>query len=67
MATQKRNALGRGLDALLSMDDVKTEGSSSISEIELAKITVNPNQPRRGFHCGNRYHTAYHSTQALGR
>ena len=36
MATQKRNALGRGLDALLSMDDVKTEGSSSISEIELA-------------------------------
>ena len=30
MATQKRNALGRGLDALLSMDDVKTEGSSSI-------------------------------------
>lgn len=45
----KRNALGRGLDALLSMDDVKTEGSSSISEIELAKITVNPNQPRREF------------------
>ena len=35
MATQKRNALGRGLDALLSMDDVKTEGSSSINEIEL--------------------------------
>lgn len=49
MATQKRNALGRGLDALLSMDDVKTEGSSSINEIELAKITVNPNQPRREF------------------
>ena len=49
MATQKRNALGRGLDALLSMDDVKTEGSSSINEIELAKISVNPNQPRREF------------------
>ena len=49
MATQKRNALGRGLDALLSMDDVKTEGSSSINEIELAKIAVNPNQPRREF------------------
>ena len=49
MASQKRNALGRGLDALLSMDDVKTEGSSSINEIELAKITVNPNQPRREF------------------
>lgn len=46
---QKRNALGRGLDALLSMDDVKTEGSSSINEIELAKISVNPNQPRREF------------------
>ena len=26
MANQKRNALGRGLDASLSMDDVKTEG-----------------------------------------
>ena len=25
MATQKRNALGRGLDALLSMDDVIPE------------------------------------------
>ena len=49
MANQRRNALGRGLDALLSMDDVKTEGSSSINEIELAKISVNPNQPRREF------------------
>ena len=46
---QKRNALGRGLDALLSIDDVKTEGSSSINEIELSKIVVNPNQPRREF------------------
>lgn len=46
---QRRNALGRGLDALLSMDDVKTEGSSSINEIELSKISVNPNQPRREF------------------
>lgn len=46
---QKRNALGRGLDALLSMDEVKTEGSSSINEIELSKIAVNPNQPRREF------------------
>ena len=35
---QKRNALGRGLDALLSMDEVQTEGSSSINEIELSKI-----------------------------
>ena len=46
---QKRNALGRGLDALLSMDEVQTEGSSSINEIELSKIAVNPNQPRREF------------------
>ena len=46
---QRRNALGRGLDALFSMDDVQTEGSSSINEIELSKINVNPNQPRREF------------------
>ena len=46
---QKRNALGRGLDALLSMDDIQTGGSSSINEIELSKISVNPNQPRREF------------------
>ena len=46
---QKRNALGRGLDALLSMDEVQTEGSSSINEIELSKIVVNPNQPRHEF------------------
>ena len=46
---QKRNTLGRGLDALLSMDEIKTDGSSSINEIEIAKISVNPNQPRREF------------------
>lgn len=46
---QKRNALGRGLDALFSMDEVQTSGSSSISEVELTKIQVNPNQPRREF------------------
>jgi len=46
---QRRNALGRGLDALLSIDEVQTEGSSSINEIELSKIKVNPNQPRRDF------------------
>jgi len=49
MATHRRNTLGRGLDALLSMDDIKTEGSSSINEIELAKISVNPGQPRHEF------------------
>lgn len=47
--TQRRNALGRGLDALLSMDEIKTDGSSSISEINISKISVNPNQPRREF------------------
>lgn len=46
---QKRNALGRGLDALFSMDDIQTGGSSSISEVELNKIVANPNQPRRDF------------------
>ena len=38
MAALKRSALGRGLDALITMDDLKTGGSSSISEIELSKI-----------------------------
>ena len=45
----KKNALGRGLDALLDISDIQTEGSSSINEIELDKIKVNPNQPRREF------------------
>lgn len=49
MAAQKKFTLGRGLDALISMDEVKTDGSSSINEIELDKITRNPNQPRREF------------------
>ncbi len=34
---------------MFSIDEVQTEGSSSINEIELAKIKVNPNQPRRDF------------------
>lgn len=45
----QRNALGRGLDALFAIDEVQTSGSSSISEVELAQIKVNPNQPRREF------------------
>jgi ParB family chromosome partitioning protein len=45
----KRQALGRGLDALLDTNDIETEGSSSINEIELSKIKFNPNQPRRDF------------------
>lgn len=49
MAVQKKFALGRGLDALISNEEVKTSGSSSINEIELSKISANPNQPRREF------------------
>lgn len=45
----KRPALGRGLDALITMDDLRTEGSSSINEIPLSKIQPNPDQPRRVF------------------
>ncbi|MCR4921191.1 MAG: ParB/RepB/Spo0J family partition protein, partial [Bacteroidaceae bacterium] len=46
---KKYQALGRGLDALISMDDVKTEGSSSINEVDIAQIRPNPDQPRRDF------------------
>lgn len=49
MTAFKRNALGRGLDALLTIEEVKTEGSSSINEIELSRIVPNPDQPRREF------------------
>ena len=49
MAVQKKFALGRGLDALISTEEIRTSGSSSINEIELSKISVNPNQPRREF------------------
>ena len=45
----RRNTLGRGLDALLALDEVQTGGSSSICEIPLSKIVANPNQPRREF------------------
>ena len=49
MAQKKYPSLGRGLDALISTDVVKTEGSSSISEIPVSLIKANPNQPRREF------------------
>lgn len=45
----KRPALGRGLDALITMDDVRTEGSSSINEVPLSQIQPNPDQPRHVF------------------
>ena len=48
MAKQKFT-LGRGLDALISTEAVRTSGSSSIGEIEIDKIFANHNQPRRDF------------------
>ncbi len=45
----KRNALGRGLDSLISMGDIRTEGSSAMSEIDISRIEPNPDQPRRSF------------------
>ena len=45
----KRNALGRGLDSLISMNDIQTGGSSAINEIEIDLISPNPEQPRRIF------------------
>ena len=50
MAVKKKfSALGRGLDALISTDDVQPEGSSTISEVPLDQIEANPHQPRREF------------------
>lgn len=45
----KRNALGRGLDSLISMDDVPARGSSAINDISLDQISPNPDQPRTTF------------------
>ena len=47
--TAKNNALGRGLDALISTENVRTQGSSTINEIPIEQIENNPNQPRREF------------------
>ena len=50
MGVHKRySALGRGLDALISTDDVRPQGSSTINEIAISQIEANPNQPRREF------------------
>lgn len=42
----KQRGLGRGLDALLSLD---TETEGSITEIDISKIEAGVNQPRRNF------------------
>ena len=47
--TIRRNALGRGLDSLISVGDVQTAGSSAINEIEVSLIHPNPSQPRASF------------------
>ena len=44
----KRNALGRGLGALIDDAD-KMQKSAGINEIELSKIEANPFQPRTKF------------------
>jgi ParB family chromosome partitioning protein len=49
MSKQMKSPLGRGLEALITMDDVNTGGSSSINEVELSKIEANPDQPRSVF------------------
>jgi ParB family chromosome partitioning protein len=45
----KRNALGRGLGALIDDAERVKESSSNIDEIEIKKIEVNPFQPRSHF------------------
>lgn len=50
MAVHKKySALGRGLDALISTEGVRAQGSSSINEVPISQIVANPNQPRREF------------------
>src|SRR5574344_853643 len=50
MAVHKKyNSLGRGLDALISTEDVRPQGSSTINEIAIELIEATPNQPRREF------------------
>ena len=45
----KHNALGKGLEVLISTESVHTEGSSTINEVPIEQIEANPNQPRRDF------------------
>ncbi len=47
--SQRKSALGRGLDAMISMPEIRTDGSSAISEIRVADISPNPEQPRTIF------------------
>lgn len=49
MQTKRRNALGRGLESLISVSDVDPGGSSAIKEIDVDNIVPNPAQPRTDF------------------
>ena len=49
MAAPKRPALGRGLNSLIAMDDAHARETSAINEIEVSRITPNPEQPRTIF------------------
>ena len=49
MSQPKRPALGRGLDSLISMDDVPARGTTAINDILLEQISPNPPQPRKDF------------------
>ena len=49
MSQPKRPALGRGLDSLISMDDVPARGTTAINDILLEQISPNPDQPRKDF------------------
>ena len=46
---KNKTGLGRGLGALIDTENISTNGSSSISEVELDLIFANPNQPRSHF------------------
>ena len=45
----KKQALGRGLSALIETEPVAAVGSTIFNEIEISKINPNPNQPRTEF------------------
>lgn len=40
---------GKGLDALIDTNGVRTQGTSTINEVPIEQIKPNPNQPRRDF------------------
>lgn len=44
-----KKGLGRGLDSLITMNDVPASGTSAINEIALDLISPNPDQPRTDF------------------